>query len=119
MSKLLSYFKTLLESFLSSKAEWIQEQSMPSEHLQNFGIPEAGQRHSYVAPANGYVVIYGDACTYLDILGYSATGNATRFTCETETATNKSGSIPIKKGSSFSIYYIGSITEFYFVQCGH
>lgn len=108
MSKLLSYFKTLLESFLSSKAEWITSQTKHASSYQEFETGSASDwNYTVTAPANGTFVLWVMGATSIYFAGDKPNGYT--FTVgEWESATgNKSIQIKAAKGEVIQVYWSG------------
>lgn len=86
----------LLETFLKAKKEWVGNQSMPSDNTVSF-TPVRNEWTIITAPADGYLYVYSENTTGIDILCNSVGFLASSYTQRISRAT-----IPCRKGISVS-----------------
>lgn len=122
MATIKSLLSTTLESFLTSKKEWVSGQSFPTGTTIEFPAVDSNNIAQLVAPADGWAEAHTvNAGSVVSLYIYGHTSKMTSF-ATIPNAGNKRASLflPVSKGETIEVrnYGTGESARFHYAKSG-
>ena len=99
---LKKFIKTLLESFLQNKRQWVCSQSMPAVSSVNMGVPASNVPLTFIAPSDGFLSVRVLNATGCSTIQLQTLENTNVWVCldGLNNVAYQGSFLPVKKGQT-------------------